>query len=314
MNRRVNRVNVLGKCLAVAFLLSVMPVFAIDLSEINPPKPLMYRVGLTDDSEVKYSPEDNKIYANISVSEKKIDYSLDKISPENVDTCDLSKVTYADLSIKRLSKDIEKELEADEREMMADLSLLWHGAATQSDTINFALYKLSNPEEDKPDGKSIKSVLGNIASMSTIAGATMGNPMIAAGSLLGGNLLSILSQDTKALNYKYSKVNDADMIILVRKVEELQQKTVDLYYDYMISRKKMLMLEKMANDRKKNYDLSQNSSREIVLISDAYYRNAVDTLAKATSEFYTTRATLEQFVGHDIFIQFEEDIISREKK
>lgn len=105
MNRRVNRVNVLGKCLAVAFLLSVMPVFAIDLSEINAAKPLMYRVGLTDDSEVKYSPEDNKIYANISVSEKKIDYSLDKISPENVDTCDLSKVTYADLSIKRLSKD-----------------------------------------------------------------------------------------------------------------------------------------------------------------------------------------------------------------
>ena len=74
------------------------------------------------------------------------------------------------------------------------------------------------------------------------------------------------------------------------------------------------MLEKMANDRKKNYDLSQNSSREIVLISDAYYRNAVDALAKATAEFYTTRATLEQFVGHDIFLQFEDDVTSREKK
>lgn len=308
------RVNLWGKWFLVAYLLGVIPAFALDLSEITAPKPLMYRVGLTDDPEVKYSPQENKIYANVSVSEKKVDYSLDKIAPGNVDTCDLSKVTYADLSIKRLSKEIEKELEADEREMMADLSLLWHGAATQSDTINFALYKLSNPEEDKPDSKSIKGVLGNIASMSTLAGATMGNPMIAAGSLLGGNLLSIFSQDTKALNYKYSKVNDADMIILVRKVEELQQKTVDLYYDYMTSRKKMLMLEKMANDRKKNYDLSQNSSREIVLISDAYYRNAVDALAKATAEFYTTRATLEQFVGHDIFLQFEDDVTSREKK
>lgn len=310
--KRVNR-RVFFLCAALT-LAGMMPAFSMDLAEINTPKPLMYRMGLTDDPEVKYSQEENKVYANISVSERKIDYSIDKISPENVETCDLSKLTYADLSIKRLSKEIAKELESDEREMMGDLSLLWHGAATQSDTINFALYKLSNPEEDKPDEKSIKSVLGNIASMSTVAGATMGNPMIAAGSLLGGNLLSIFSQDTKALNYKYTKVNDADMIILVRKVEELQQKTVDLYYDYMTSRKKMLMLEKMAQDRKKNYELSQNSSREILLISDAYYRNAVDALAKATSEFYTNRATLEQFVGHDIFIQFEEDVASREKK
>lgn len=310
--KRVNR-RVFFLCAALT-LAGMLPAFSMDLVEISTPKPLMYRMGLTDDPEVKYSQEENKVYANISVSEKKIDYSIDKISPENVETCDLSKLTYADLSIKRLSKEIAKELESDEREMMGDLSLLWHGAATQSDTINFALYKLSNPEEDKPDEKSIKSVLGNIASMSTVAGATMGNPMIAAGSLLGGNLLSIFSQDTKALNYKYTKVNDADMIILVRKVEELQQKTVDLYYDYMTSRKKMLMLEKMAQDRKKNYELSQNSSREILLISDAYYRNAVDALAKATSEFYTNRATLEQFVGHDIFIQFEEDVASREKK
>ena len=310
--RMVNR-RLFFLCAALT-LAGMLPAFSMDLVEISTPKPLMYRMGLTDDPEVKYSQEENKVYANISVSEKKIDYSIDKISPENVETCDLSKLTYADLSIKRLSKEIAKELESDEREMMGDLSLLWHGAATQSDTINFALYKLSNPEEDKPDEKSIKSVLGNIASMSTVAGATMGNPMIAAGSLLGGNLLSIFSQDTKALNYKYTKVNDADMIILVRKVEELQQKTVDLYYDYMTSRKKMLMLEKMAQDRKKNYELSQNSSREILLISDAYYRNAVDALAKATSEFYTNRATLEQFVGHDIFIQFEEDVASREKK
>lgn len=300
--------------LILALILSVCPLMAADLSELNTPKPLLYRMGLTDDPEVKYSPLDNKIHANVSVTEKKIDYSIDKISAENLDTCDLSKITYADLSIKRLSKEIEKDLAADEREMMADLSLLWHGAATQSDTINFALYKLSNPEEDKPDSKSIKSVLGNIASMSTLAGATMGNPMVAAGSLLGGNLMSIFSQDTKALNYKYTKVNDADMIILVRKVEELQQKTVDLYYDYMTSRRKMNMLQKMAVDRKKNYDLSQNSTREILLISDAYYRNAVDSLAKATSEFYSIRATLEQFVGHDIFVQFEEDVTSREKK
>lgn len=298
--------------LFVSFLVA-SSAFALEVSELVSPKDVKYRMGLTDEPEVLYSPADNKIFAQLSTNDKKIEYSLDNISPENVDVCDLSKATYADLSIKKLSREVSKELEADERQMMADLSLLWQGAATQSDTINFALYKLSNPDEDKPDAKSIKNVLGNIAGMSTVAAASMGSPMMAAGSLLGGNLLSIFSQDTKALNYKYTKVNDADMIILVRKVEELQQKTVDLYYSYMTARRKMLMLEKMANDRKRNYDLSQNASKEILLISDAYFRNAVDELARATSDFYSVRATLEQFVGHDIFIQFEEDVSTREK-
>ena len=297
--------------LAFLFLLA-NSVFAIETSELSSMKPLKYRMGLTDEPEVKYSSLDNLIKVQLPVTNKNVEYSIDKISAENVDVCDLSKTTYADLSIKKLSLEVSKELEADERQMMSDLSLLWQGAATQSDTINFALYKLSNPDEDKPDSKSIKNVLGNIASMSTVAGASMGNPMLAAGSLLGGNLLSIFSQDTKALNYKYTKVNDADMIILVRKVEELQQKTVDLYYSYMTARRKMFLLEKMANDRKRNYDMSQNSTKEILLISDAYFRNAVDELARATSDFYSTRATLEQFVGHDIFTQFEEDVKARE--
>jgi hypothetical protein len=69
--------------------------------------------------------------------------------------------------------------------------------------------------------------------MSTLVGAGTGNPLLFCSSLIGGNTLGILSQDTKALNYKYTKVHDADMIILVRKIDELQQKVVGLYYDYM---------------------------------------------------------------------------------
>lgn len=75
--------------------------------------------------------------------------------------------------------------------------------------------------------------------MSTLVGAGMGNPLLAGGSLIGGNILGIMSQDTKALNYKYTKVTDADMIILVRKIEDLQQRTVDLYYNYMMARKRL---------------------------------------------------------------------------
>ena len=291
--------------------MTIMPVFATEISVNDTPKPLMYRFGLSDDPEIRYSEVENKIYANIQTADKNIDYSLDKISAENDQTGDISRLTYADLSIKRMSNELGRELEIDDQQMLADLSLLWRGAATQSDTINYALYKLANPDEDKPDGKSIKNVLANIASLSSVAGATVGNPALAAGSFLGGNLLGIFSQDTKALNYKYTKVNDADMIILVRKIEELQQKTINLYYDYITSRKKVQLLERIAKKRLENYELSQNSSKEILLISDAYYRNAIDVLSNATSEFYVNRAALEQFVGHEVFVQFEEDIKER---
>ena len=148
--------------------------------------------------------------------------------------------------------------------------------------------------------------------MSTLVGAGMGNPLLATGSIIGGNILGIMSQDTKALNYKYTKVTDADMIILVRKIEDLQQKTVDLYYNYMTARKKLNMIEKITAERKKNYDISQDMSKELILITDAYYRTALDNQMKARSDYYAKRAALEQFVGNDVFAQFEKDLEKRE--
>ena len=282
--------------------MTCLPAFAVTYDNLNTPKVPAYRTGLSDDPEKEY------IEAKAPV---KIHQEYVKKDTEQFDISDL---TYADLSIKQISREVASDLELDQETMVGDLSVLWQGAATQSDTINFALYKLANPEEDKPDEKSVKKVLTTIASMSTLVGAGMGSPAIAAGSLIGGNVLGIMSQDTKALNYKYTRVTDADMIILVRKVEDLQQRTVDLYYNYMTARKKLKLLEKMTAERKKNYDLSQNMSREVILITDAYYRTALDNQMKARSDYYAKRAALEQFVGNDVFTQFEADLKKREAK
>ena len=205
-------------------------------------------------------------------------------------------------------------MELEQEDLVGDLSLLWQGAASQSDTINFAIYKLANPDEDKPNEKSVKKVLTTIASMSTLVGTGMGNPVIAAGSLLGGNILGIMSQDTKALNYKYTKVNDADMIILVRKVEDLQQRAVDLYYDYMTARRKLKLLDNIVKERKRNFEIAQNMSREVVLVTDAYYRTSLDNQMRARSDFLAKRASLEQFVGNEVFSQFEKELQERESK
>lgn len=289
------------KILITALILNlILPVSALSLDDVAMPKQPAYRTGLSEEPE--------KEYMEVK-AEDKIKQEYVKKDAEQFDVSDL---TYADLSIKQISREVAADLELDQEDMVGDLSVLWQGAASQSDTINFALYKLANPDEDKPDEKSVKKVLTTIASMSTLVGAGMGNPLLAGGSLIGGNILGIMSQDTKALNYKYTKVTDADMIILVRKIEDLQQRTVDLYYNYMMARKRLKMIEQITADRKKNYDLSQTMSKEVILITDAYYRTALDNQMKARSDYYAKRAALEQFVGNDTFAQFEKDLKERD--
>ncbi len=292
------------KKLFIAFLLLsfTLPVFSAELSDVITPMPPAYRLGLSEEPEKEY------VEAKSGHTPQRLEEAYVSKSESQPD---IGEMTYADLSMKQMSKEIAQDLILQEKDMMGDLSVLWQGAAKQSDTINFALYKLANPDEDKPDEKSIKKVLTTIASMSTMVGAGMGNPVMAAGSLIGGNILGIMSQDTKALNYKYTKVTDADMIILVRKIEELQQRTVDLYYNYMTSYKKLKMIDKMVEDRKHNYDKAQNFSKEIIVIADAYYRNALDVQAKARADFYSKRAALEQFVGNEVFTNFENDLKNR---
>lgn len=285
--------------LILILLMISLPVMAeTTLDNLKEAKPHAYRVGTTDDLEIEY-----KIKDTISTKNVK---NIDKQT-------DLEGLTYADLSIKKISKEISKDLEIDNTEMMGDLSMLWQGAATKSDTIKFAIYKLSNPDADKPNDKSVKKVLSTIASMSTLVGAGSGNPLLATGSFFTGSMLSIMGQDTKAMNYKYSKVNDADMIILVRKIDDLQQNIVNKYYDYMTARQVLKRTTKMVNERHNNYKLAQNGKRELVIIADAYYRDSLDMQMKARNDYFSKRAALEELVGTDVFNQFEQVLNNREK-
>lgn len=293
--------------LTIAFLLSNVNCANAEnltLKDLEFPKPPAYRVGLSEVPETQF------------IQAKQEKPTLEKTFAQIGDNREsaITDMTYADLSISKLSKEIGKELEFEENDMVSDLTLLWQGAATQSDTINFALYKLANPDADKPDSKSIKKVLTTIASMSTLVGASMASPVFAGSSLIGGNILNIMSQDTKALNYKYTRVNDADMIILIRKIEDLQQNAVNLYYDYMSAKKQLEMTTKLVEDRQRKFELAQknNAPRELVVITDAYYRTAIDKQRTAKSDFFSKRAALEQFVGNEAFVQFEKELEARE--
>lgn len=284
---------------AVCCLPFPVSCYSMDYDDLNSIKEPAYRVGTSDEIEQK---------ANFT--QKITEQTVKEVDPFE----QIEKLTYADLSIKKISKEVSQDLQMDYDDMMQDLSMLWQGAATRSDIIKFALYKLSNPDKDKPDDKSVKKVLQSIANMSTLLGAGVGNPILSGGSFIGGNILGIMSQDDKVINYKYTKVNDADMIILVRKIDDLQQDVVNKYYDYMTYRTLLNMTTKMAKQRYQNYQLAQNGSKELILITDAYYRESLDIQMKARSDFYSKRAAMEQLVGNETFKQFEININSRDSK
>jgi len=280
-------------------IMPIIPALSMDYDDLNSVKEPAYRVGSSDDVEQKAD---------------KLINPLDTQKTKEIDLYgNIEKLTYADLSIKKISKEIAQDLDIEYDDMLQDLSMLWQGAATRSDIIKFALYKLSNPDKDKPDDKSIKKVLQTIAGMSTLVGAGMGSAVLSGSSFVGGNILGIMSQDDKTINYKYTKVNDADMIILVRKVDDLQQKVVNRYYDYLTSRQLLDMTNKIAKQNYQNYELAQNGSKELILITDAYYREALDMQMKARSDYYSKRASLEQLVGNETFVQFESNINARDK-
>ena len=299
LNKKILLTAIILCCAGMSY--AYTPVLLNDLTQ---PKEASYRVGISD------VPENRYVEAQAQ-NQDEISQNIARVTSKDNNNIDTS---YAELSIKNLSREISQELQFEEQDMVSDLTLLWQGAAMQSDTINFALYKLANPDADKPNKSTVKNMLKTIASMSTLVGSAMANPLLAGTSFITGDVLGIMSQDTKALNYKYTKVTDADMIILIRKVEDLQQTAVNLYYDYMTSKKQLEMATKLVQDRQKRFNLAQknNVSKEMLVITDAYYRTALDKQRTARAEFLSKRATLEQFVGNEAFNQFEDELAKRE--
>jgi len=282
--------------LFILLIFSVDTAYSTTAEELTLPKKPAYRLGVTYNLEKEYKVTD----LTKTQKEKTAAYAKEYIKNS----------TYADSSLKDLSNEISKLLTVEKEEMLEHIQILWAGAALRSETIKFALYKLSNPDADKPDETIIKKIIRPLSTVSSIAGAGLGDPFSATAALVSGHLLNSLSFNDKDLNYKYTKVTDADMIVLITKVDNMQKKVIDLYYDYMTSYNLLLMCEQNIKKREERYNSSLYETKEQLLIADAYYRSAVDNKAKLELEFLENRAALEQLVGLDALIEFEKKFLN----
>lgn len=275
---------------------------AITLEEINAPLPPAYRLGVGNSPEKAYK---------VSNSEKEIktkDADFDKNSEI------LKEITYADLSLKKIAKEISDDAELEFSDMLADIQLLWVGAAQRSETVKFIVYKLSNPDEDKPSNSIVKKIIQPISTVGSLAGIGIGNPVAALSSIMGSSVLGSVSVDDKDLNYKFTKVNDADMIVLIRKVEELQRKIVNYYFDYRTARELLIDSDALVAKRRQMFSQSNELKEEQIIMVDALYRDALNKQSKLRSDYLSKRSALEQIVGSDVLIEFEDILTEREAK
>ncbi len=281
--------------LLLIMLLSMQMGNCASVDTLKEPKKPVYRLGTSYSLEKEYKVKD----LSQTQKEKTASYERDY----------LRNTTYADTTLKDLSTEISKLMTIEKEAMLEHVQILWAGAATKSETIKFALYKLANPDADKPDETIIKKIIRPLSTASSIAGAGLGNPFAATTALFGGHLLNSLSFNDKDLNYKYTKVTDADMIVLITKVDDLQKRVIDEYFDYMTAYNMLKIVEKNIKTREARYNSGVYNTEEQLLVADAYYRSAVDNKAKLELEFLEHRAALEQLVGFEALSAFEKVLI-----
>lgn len=287
--------------LALFLSTSFLPTCAITLDELTGPKDPAYRLGVGSKPEKAYKVSDSE--KKLNAKEANIDKAAEAVK----------NITYADLSLKKIAKEISDDGELDSGNVLEDIKLLWIGAAQNSETVRFIVYKLSNPDEDKPKESVVKKIIQPISTVGSLAGIGVGNPIGAISAIMGSSVLGTMSVDDHDLNYKFSKVNDADMVVLIRKIEELQRKIVNYYFDYMSSRETLIRSDEIVNKRRMLFMTSQNMTDDQILMIDSYYRIALNTQSKLRSDYLAKRSALEQIVGVEVLGQFEEVIEEREK-
>ena len=116
-------------------------------------------------------------------------YALEPKTNTKTKTAQVTTTKYYDLDNKNIAKEINFELLDEQENILQDLRILWQAAAQNSETIKFAIYKLSKPDGEKIDENMVKKILEPIANIAPMIGANMANPAVAGSSILGGGIL-----------------------------------------------------------------------------------------------------------------------------
>ena len=146
-------------------------------------------------------------------------------SPSVADSKSVKSGSYYDMDMTKIAQEIGLELKDEEEDLLNDLTFLWPYAVEHSETIKFAIYKLSDPQDkDKEKEKAkVKNLLKPIAAIAPVAALGSSSAMLGGSALIGGSFLQEVLQGSKTpLEKHIEKVTDTDLVLLDKSVEELQ--------------------------------------------------------------------------------------------
>jgi hypothetical protein len=213
-------------------------------------------------------------------------------------------------SLHEQNQSIANELQDEQELSNKDIAILWQAAVERSGTIRYAIEKLSRRDATgKPvaNDNFSKRMLQSVARVGGAAGSLMtGTPA----GILGGNLVEEMMRDT-ATDPNLLKVTDADMLILAKEVEALQNQVVESYYNYLHAQERW-KISKEAHQTLdpyyQRYATTPHTSPEAKAIEPL-----MNSLSEATEQdvdnakqsFVQARNTLGLLVGGDVLVAME---------
>lgn len=311
MNRKFLIISIIAVFIVLGCTCSI---YALQLREP------MGRIGKNSQSEAYIPPTNSFNVLNNKVDTDKKEIPNNTTELQNTDNKNNQKISVfnppskqnflKDEEAESIVREIASELDTDRETMLNDLKELWICAVENSETIRFAIVKLSNPNGEEVNKSGFKKIVAPILSAAPLLGQGLANPAAAAGSLIGSGVLSSVLNDNSELNSRLTKVNDADLVILAKAIDDLQQNLVVNYMSYIGAYKEYEYSMKVTAERQKKYEeLNQNNSQNL-LLANTFYTEALDNQYKARQNFLMKRIVLEQMVGNEPLVKIEQRLNS----
>lgn len=215
-------------CFLVSCLMLVMPLLPVFAIDETPEQAKVLEDKHSPLFETKQPQLPEGYYAQLAATFPK----LTKLEQANL--------LALEADCQTLHQQFSQELTEDQSADLSHLSLLWQSAVERSQSIRYAIDKLSSKDAS---GKAVKNenatkkLLNSIAQIGGTAGTLLtGSPIGLISSAVASEALSPMNPNQKA-------VTDADMVILAKAVEALQSQLLEAYYEFQFQRESLTLAD-----------------------------------------------------------------------
>lgn len=199
-----------------------------------------------------------------------------EIGLQNVQSQKIKYTPKVEKETKALTIDEETSLKGivslQQQKDLEDIELLWQSTVNNNNIIKFAMKKLSIPPEQQRYHSSLmaKSVSALVSGASFVPSLFGANYMLQSASYATGRLANNFLSKTN--NPKEIPLTDTELIELAGMIESLQDKIINLYYNYKMALGQVKDTRQRLVLYNKNYSnaIKSNNKMEIVVSSGMY--------------------------------------------